>query len=193
MGERSLSLLSWCYASAFWSRVFVHLQIYEHEKVTNLDPTKIAFKCSHWRRLVGLIYDTNGILLADNRPSSALGIVVERTDELDAVIAELREIIALSDEQVEHFHEAKKRARRPGEAVVIADNLSDADIAALAVNRHRITGVEVITQLQRYYPLGAIAAHAVGSVRRMTERDVQQNDEAAYRATQFIGKRGVEA
>ena len=67
----------------------------------------------------------------------------------------------MSDEQVEQFHEAKKRARRPGEAVVIADNLSDADIAARAVNRHRITGVEVITQLQRYYPLGTIAAHAV--------------------------------
>ena len=28
---------------------------------------------------------------------------------------------------------------------------------------------------------------------RMTERDLQQQDEAAYRATQFIGKRGVEA
>ena len=171
---------------------FVQLQIYEHERYqSRSDKNRIQVQPLAPPR--GLIYDTNGILLADNRPSSALGIVVERTDELDAVIAELREIIALSDEQVEQFHEAKKRARRPGEAVVIADNLSDADIAALAVNRHRITGVEVITQLQRYYPLGAIAAHAVGSVRRMTERDVQQNDEAAYRATQFIGKRGVEA
>lgn len=171
---------------------FVQLQIYEHESYqSRSDKNRIQVQPLAPPR--GLIYDTNGILLADNRPSSALGIVVERTDELDAVISELREIIALSDEQVEQFHEAKKRARRPGEAVVIADNLSDADIAALAVNRHRITGVEVITQLQRYYPLGAIAAHAVGSVRRMTERDVQQNDEAAYRATQFIGKRGVEA
>ena len=171
---------------------FVQLQIYEHESYqSRSDKNRIQVQPLAPPR--GLIYDTNGILLADNRPSSALGIVVERTDELDAVIAELREIITLSDEQVEQFHEAKKRARRPGEAVVIADNLSDADIAALAVNRHRITGVEVITQLQRYYPLGAIAAHAVGSVRRMTERDVQQNDEAAYRATQFIGKRGVEA
>ena len=171
---------------------FVQLQIYEHESYqSRSDKNRIQVQPLAPPR--GLIYDTNGILLADNRPSSALGIVVERTDELDAVIAELREIIALSDEQVEQFHEVKKRARRPGEAVVIADNLSDADIAALAVNRHRITGVEVITQLQRYYPLGAIAAHAVGSVRRMTERDVQQNDEAAYRATQFIGKRGVEA
>ena len=171
---------------------FVQLQIYEHESYqSRSDKNRIQVQPLAPPR--GLIYDTNGILLADNRPSSALGIVVERTDELDAVIAELREIIALSDEQVEQFHKAKKRARRPGEAVVIADNLSDADIAALAVNRHRITGVEVITQLQRYYPLGAIAAHAVGSVRRMTERDVQQSDEAAYRATQFIGKRGVEA
>ena len=171
---------------------FVQLQIYEHESYqSRSDKNRIQVQPLAPPR--GLIYDTNGILLADNRPSSALGIVVERTDELDAVIAELREIIALSDEQVEQFHKAKKRTRRPGEAVVIADNLSDADIAALAVNRHRITGVEVITQLQRYYPLGAIAAHAVGSVRRMTERDVQQNDEAAYRATQFIGKRGVEA
>ena len=171
---------------------FVQLQIYEHESYqSRSDKNRIQVQPLAPPR--GLIYDTNGILLADNRPSSALGIVVERTDELDTVIAELREIIALSDEQIEQFHEAKKRARRPGEAVVIADNLSDADIAALAVNRHRITGVEVITQLQRYYPLGAIAAHAVGSVRRMTERDVQQNDEAAYRATQFIGKRGVEA
>ena len=171
---------------------FVQLQIYEHESYqSRSDKNRIQVQPLAPPR--GLIYDTNGILLADNRPSSALGIVVERTDELDAVIAELREIIALSDEQVEQFHKAKKRARRPGEAVVIADNLSDADIAALAVNRHRITGVEVITQLQRYYPIGAIAAHAVGSVRRMTERDVQQNDEAAYRATQFIGKRGVEA
>ena len=192
MGERSLSLLSVVLCVCILVARFVQLQIYEHESYqSRSDKNRIQVQPLAPPR--GLIYDTNGILLADNRPSSALGIVVERTDELDAVIAELREIIALSDEQVEQFHEAKKRARRPGEAVVIADNLSDADIAALAVNEHRITGVEVITQLQRYYPLGAIAAHAVGSVRRMTERDVQQNDEAAYRATQFIGKRGVEA
>lgn len=171
---------------------FVQLQIYEHESYqSRSDKNRIQVQPLAPPR--GLIYDTNGVLLADNRPSSALGIVVERIDELDAVIAELREIIALSDEQVEQFREAKKRARRPGEPVIIADNLSDSDIAALAVNRHRISGVEVITQLQRYYPQGAIAAHAVGSVRRMTERDLQQQDEAAYRATQFIGKRGVEA
>lgn len=171
---------------------FVQLQIYEHESYqSRSDKNRIQVQPLAPPR--GLIYDTNGVLLADNRPSSALGIVVERVDELEVAIAHLREIIALSDEQVEQFFAAVKRGRRPGEPVIIADNLSEGDVAALAVNRHRISGVEVITQLQRYYPQGAIAAHAVGSVRRMSEKDLQQQDEGKYRATQFIGKRGVEA
>ncbi|RPG28268.1 MAG: penicillin-binding protein 2 [Gammaproteobacteria bacterium TMED92] len=171
---------------------FVQLQIFDHESYqSRSDKNRIQVQPLAPPR--GLIFDTNGVLLADNRPSSALGIVVERVDEIDVVIAQLRDVIALSDDQVERFREAQKRTRRPGAAVIIADNLSDRDIAALAVNRHRISGVEVITQLQRYYPEGAIAAHAVGSVRRMTERDLQEQDKAVYRASQFIGKRGVEA
>ena len=68
---------------------FVQLQIYEHESYqSRSDKNRIQVQPLAPPR--GLIYDTNGILLADNRPSSALGIVVERTDELDAVIAELR-------------------------------------------------------------------------------------------------------
>ena len=51
----------------------------------------------------------------------------------------------------------------------------------------------MITRLQRYYPQAGIAAHAVGSVRRMTEEDLRQLDPSRYRATQFVGKRGVEA
>lgn len=171
---------------------FVQLQIFDHERYqSRSDKNRIQVQPLAPPR--GLIFDTNGVLLADNRPSSALGIVVERVDEVDVVIAQLRDVIALSDDQVARFREAQKRTRRPGEAVIIADNLSDRDIAALAVNRHRISGVEVITQLQRYYPEGAIAAHAVGSVRRMTERDLQEQGETTFRASQFIGKRGVEA
>ena len=131
---------------------FVQLQIFDHESYqSRSDKNRIQVQPLAPPR--GLIFDTNGVLLADNRPSSALGIVVERVDEIDVVIAQLRDVIALSDDQVERFREAQKRTRRPGAAVIIADNLSDRDIAALAVNRHRISGVEVITQLQRYYPI----------------------------------------
>ena len=45
----------------------------------------------------------------------------------------------------------------------------------------------------RFYPYGEIAAHAVGSVQRMTHEDQRDVDPVQYSATQFIGKRGVEA
>ena len=119
--------------------------------------------------------------------------MVERVEDLEAMIQQVRGIVTLSEEQVEQFYQRVRRSRRPGEPVVLAENLSNADIAALAVDRHYLDGVKVITRLQRYYPQAGIAAHAVGSVRRMTEEDLRQVDPSRYRATQFVGKRGVEA
>ena len=171
---------------------FVQLQVYEHESYQyRSDKNRIQVQPLAPPR--GLIFDRNGLLLADNRPSSALGIVVERVEDLEAMIQRVRGIVNLSEEQVEQFYQRVKRSRRPGEPVVLAENLSNADIAALAVDRHYLDGVKVITRLQRYYPQAGIAAHAVGSVRRMTEEDLRQVDPSRYRATQFVGKRGVEA
>ena len=171
---------------------FVQLQVYEHESYQyRSDKNRIQVQPLAPPR--GLIFDRNGLLLADNRPSSALGIVVERVEDLEAMMQRLRGIVNLSEEQVEQFYQRVKRSRRPGEPVALAENLSNADIAALAVDRHHLDGVKVITRLQRYYPQAGIAAHAVGSVRRMTEEDLRQVDPSRYRATQFVGKRGVEA
>lgn len=171
---------------------FVQLQVYEHESYQyRSDKNRIQVQPLAPPR--GLIFDRNGLLLADNRPSSALGIVVERVEDLEAMIQRVRGIVTLSEEQVEQFYQRVKRSRRPGEPVALAENLSNADIAALAVDRHYLDGVKVITRLQRYYPQAGIAAHAVGSVRRMTEEDLRQVDPSRYRATQFVGKRGVEA
>ena len=44
----------------------------------------------------GLIYDRNGVLLADNRPSFMLSIVRERVPDLDATLAELGEMLPIS-------------------------------------------------------------------------------------------------
>ena len=171
---------------------FVQLQVYEHESYQyRSDKNRIQVQPLAPPR--GLIFDRNGLLLADNRPSSALGIVVERVEDLEAMIQRVRGIVTLSEGQVEQFYQRVKRSRRPGEPVALAENLSNADIAALAVDRHHLDGVKVITRLQRYYPQAGIAAHAVGSVRRMTEEDLRQVDPSRYRATQFVGKRGVEA
>ena len=66
---------------------------------------------------------------------------------------------------------------------MVIDALSESQVSSLAVNRHVLPGVIVVNQLVRFYPYGEIAAHAVGSVRRMTHDDLRDVDPVQYSAT----------
>ena len=83
--------------------------------------------------------------------------------------------------------------RRPDAPLVVVDSLTEEQVARLAVNRHLLPGTEVVNRLVRHYPYAEIAAHAVGSVRRLSDEDLRRVDPVQYSATEFIGKRGVEA
>ncbi|MDX1342894.1 MAG: penicillin-binding protein 2, partial [Reinekea sp.] len=80
------------------SRLFF-LQIIEHDKHQSLSD-KNRLEVLPIAPIRGLIYDRNGELLAENLPSHTLSIVVERVDDMSALIERLRELIDLSDEQI---------------------------------------------------------------------------------------------
>jgi penicillin-binding protein 2 len=172
----------------------VQLQILDHDTYqTRSDENRIQVQPLPPPR--GLIYDRHGVLLAENRPVSSLALVNERVQDLDALVAELRLLVDIGEEDLANYGKRLLRKRRPYEAVTLREVLSEAESARLAVNRHRLPGVEVRTELKRHYPFGAVMAHAVGSVRRVTEEDLRRFDDATnsnYSATQFIGRRGVE-
>ena len=139
----------------------------------------------------GLIYDRNGVLLADNRPSYMLSIVREQVPDLEATLAELAELLPVSDSDLDNFNKKLAR-RRPYEAVPLRFRLTEAERARLAVNRYRLPGVVVDAQLLRYYPHGKLFSHAIGYVGRINEREVTELDETDYRGTFHVGKVGVE-
>lgn len=169
----------------------IQLQVVEHDLyATRSEENRIQLQPVAPPR--GLIFDRNGTLLADNRPVFTLSIVREQVEDLDALLAELGGLVELSPGDLETFATRSQRRRRPFEPVPLKVVLSEEEIAALAVNRFRLPGVEVGARLVRHYPYGALAAHAVGSVRRITEEDLQVLDPVTYSATQFMGKRGVE-
>ena len=140
----------------------------------------------------GLIFDRRGNLLAENRPVFNLALIPERIEDLDALIEALATVAPISAEEVKDFHDRQKRARRPFEPVVLKFALTDEEVAALAVNRHRFLGAEINVEIVRHYPYGALAAHAIGSVRRITKEDLDSVDRARYSGTNYIGKRGIE-
>ena len=60
----------------------------------------------------GLIYDRYGELLAENLTFFGLYIVPEKTENLDRTFEELRYIVGLTDEDIEHFKKERRRGTR---------------------------------------------------------------------------------
>jgi len=139
----------------------------------------------------GLIYDRNGALLAENLPSYQLEITRERVGDLDATIAELRQLIEISDENIARFKKRLKRTRRH-KPVSLRTRLSDVEVARFAVNRHRFPGVDTVAHLYRHYPFNSRGVHALGYVGRISEQELQRIDNTNYEGTDFIGKTGIE-
>jgi len=140
----------------------------------------------------GLIYDRNGTLLAENRPTYNLTLVRERVDDLDDTLALLVDLLELPEEEIEAFQVRSRQRQRPFQPALLMSDLSEEQIARLAVNRHRLPGVEVEAQLLRYYPDAEVMVHALGYVGRINAEELQDLDPGRYAGTHFIGKTGVE-
>ena len=171
------------------SQIF-HLQIIRHEHFTTLA------KSNHIKILPvvpsrGLIFSSDGVLLADNRPSFTLELVPERIPDIDAVIAQLDQLITISADELQRFRKARQRSRR-FEGIPLRFNLSDEEVAVISVNRHLLPGVDVSASLNRYYPLAENLSHTVGYVGRIDEEEYEQLNKSSYRGTTYIGKSGIE-
>ena len=168
----------------------IYLQVfaYEHYKTLSED-NRIKIQAVPPNR--GLIYDRNGILLADNLPSHRLEITPEQVTDMDATLERLGKLIHIRDIDLERFERAIARMNR-FEGVPLRFHLSPVEVARFAVNRHLFPGVDIHAGLSRFYPAGTHASHAVGYVGRINETEVRRLDPSNYRGTTHTGKVGIE-
>ncbi|HHL45522.1 MAG TPA: penicillin-binding protein 2 [Gammaproteobacteria bacterium] len=168
----------------------VYLQVLSHEHFTTLSQ-KNRVTIYPVPPIRGLIYDRNGVILAENIPTFRLELIPERITDLDATITELRKLLPIDDSAVERFYRERKR-KRSFNSIPLLFQLSDEEVATFAVNRYRFPGVDIKAGLTRHYPTGPLMAHVVGYVGRISEADLKTIDNANYRGSTHIGKTGIE-
>jgi penicillin-binding protein 2 len=139
----------------------------------------------------GLIYDRHGTVLAQNQPSFVLEVTPERIKDMNTLLGELSAIVELSATDIERFRDRVRKTPRY-RGVPLRSNLSMEEVARYEIQRHDFPGVEVTAGLSRNYPLGASGTHLIGYVGGITEQELKQADERAYRGINQIGKVGVE-
>ena len=190
-----LSLITVVFFFGVLAYRYANLQIFQYDSfVTQSERNRVHVQPVAPKR--GLIFDTNGVLLADNQPSYSLVLVKERVDNLDNTLIDLQQLFDIDARSVEKFKQRLKR-RAPYQAVPLKFRLSEDEISRFAVNRYRLSGVEIKAQLVRNYPEAASLTHVVGYVGRINTSDQEdlarlKSNKMNYAATDHIGKIGIE-
>ena len=143
----------------------------------------------------GLIYDRNGIILADNKPIYSLTVIPEDVNNLKESIEEISTLLDISADRQKKFFKAAKSKRR-FKQIELQSRLSEQQVALFSVNQHKFPGIFVDARLKRYYPFGELTTHNLGYVARINRKDSnklkRQGKFENYAATHGIGKLGIE-
>lgn len=144
----------------------------------------------------GLVLDRNGEVLARNYLAYTLEIFPAQVRDLEATIAELAAFVDIQPRDRARFRKLLQETRN-AESLPIRTRLTDEEVARIAANRWRFTGVDIKARLFRQYPYGEAASHVLGYIGRITSSDLDQLEEmevaANYRGTDYMGRAGIEA
>lgn len=143
----------------------------------------------------GLILDRNGVVLARNYSGYTLEINQNKTNDLEATINELSELVEITPKDRKRFKKLLTESH-DFETLMIRSRLSDEEVARFAAQQYRFPAVEIKARLFRDYPFGEKTAHLIGYIGRINQTDIDQLEEsdlaANYRGSDYIGKTGLE-
>jgi penicillin-binding protein 2 len=143
----------------------------------------------------GLILDRNGVVLASNYSAYTLEITPSKSAGVESTIDELSKVLEITPRDRRRFKKLLEESKN-FESLPIRSRLTDTEVARFAAQRFRFPGVEIKARLFRNYPYGELASHVVGYIGRINQSEkekIEEDDEQAnYRGTEYIGKLGVE-
>ena len=174
----------------------VYLQVVRHDELsTRAENNRIAVVPIVPNR--GRIVDRHGVVLATNYTAYTLEITPSKVPDLESTINGLAEFIDIQARDRRRFKRQLEESKS-FESLPIRNRLTDEELARFIAQRYRFPGVDVKARLFRNYPYGELASHLIGYIGRINQAEKQAMDDwddeaqANYRGTEYIGKLGLE-
>ena len=164
-----------------------NLQVIQGAKFRTLsEGNRIAYRLVQSPR--GMVFDSEGELLADNRASFNIYLIRENVKKLKQTIRLLAEITE------QPFEELYKRTRyaNPFRPFLIKADISRKTMAFLEENKPDYPGVFVQVTPLRQYPSKEQASHLLGYMAEVSNRQLQRLKKQNYRQGDLLGQYGVE-
>ncbi|MSO53835.1 MAG: penicillin-binding protein 2 [Rhodospirillales bacterium] len=166
-----------------------YLQVIEAERYATLaEENRINLRLLPPRR--GRIVDRFGEPLATNQLIYQVVVVPEQTPDIEATLASLGTIIEIGEGEKRRVLREIRR-KRSFVPIMVRDNLSWEEVAAIEVNAPDLPGVSIDVGETRMYPFAGSLAHVIGYVGQVTENEMTGYPVLMLPSTR-IGKSGIE-
>lgn len=139
----------------------------------------------------GILTDRNGNVLAENKP--AFKIVVTMGPSSGSIEEISKSLSSLLDVDEEEIRQKLSRPRAAYQPVTIKTKATFEDVAAVEARRLEMPEVSVEVVPVRSYPRAGSAAHVVGRVGEVTDRQLKQPAFADFEPGRVVGQSGLEA
>ena len=140
----------------------------------------------------GLIRLSDGEIVSENIVSQALTISPSKIKNIDQTLRELKKSFIINEKQLLAFKDKPTSKKPKYERLVIAQNLSQEQIARFSVEADRWPGLSIEARLMRFNLFGPIFSHVLGYVGQVNLEEIEDSVNFSYPLSFQIGKSGVE-
>ena len=175
---------------------FLGLRLYQLQVAQNSQYRRLSDRNQFDVKIVapqrGRVFDRKMRLLAGNAESYQLRVTPLHAKDLPQMLDDLSTIIELKPREREEVIAAavKNPSFRP---IVVRGDLTQRELARLAVRSAYLPGVSFEKVLRRIYPQGALTGHVTGYVSPLTSRELDLNPALQQLPDLATGKIGVES
>lgn len=164
-----------------------YLQAIQGERLRQLsESNRIAYRLVRSPR--GRIFDRNGQMLADSRPSFNIYLIKEDLKDREKT---LRQLAGITDTPYAELAEKVRRAS-PVRPFLVKADVNRKTVAYLEENRPDLPGVFLQIAPLRHYRFNHHAGHLLGYLGEINDRQLKKLKKKNYRQGDFIGKYGIE-
>jgi penicillin-binding protein 2 len=139
----------------------------------------------------GKILDRNGQIVVDNRPSFVLSLSQEDLPNIEKSLPLLAKGLKLEMGFLES--QIQKYRQQPSYIpIIIKEDITIEDLSFIEAHRSEFPGLDMIPQPRRYYRGGEMAAHLLGYVGEVSEKQLNSPEFSYSKPGDIVGKAGVE-
>ena len=122
----------------------------------------------------GIIYDRNGKIIVNNKPSYNLILSPERVDDINILISAIKEFINLSDAEIKNINDSFPNKKKLNREVVIKRNLTEEEIARFEVRNYKFPNVQIAERYSRENLYPYLFSHSIGYVGNLDEDELRE-------------------